>query len=112
MYISTASGSTTPSYYGGFYYANWNSTYTCPNGKVAVLKSFSFYASSGIDLFGFICDANGGRRMIMNIVNASNFIYQVVELQINAGETLFFGTGNNNTPTNKQVFAQIYQYDV
>ncbi len=112
LYVSTTSGSTAPSYYGGFYYANWNSTYTCPNFKVAILKNFTFYASSGSDVYAFVCDSTGGRRMLLQVINASNFIYQVVDLQINPGETLFFGTGNSTTPLNKQVFAQIYQYDV
>jgi len=112
LYVSTTSGSTTPSYYGGFYYANWNSTYTCPNNRVAVLKNFSFYASSGIDVYGFICDPNGGRRMVIQVMNASNFVYQIAELQINAGETLFFGTGNNSTALSKQVVAQIYEYEI
>jgi hypothetical protein len=112
LYVSTTSGATTPSYYGGFYYANWHSTYTCPNNKVAILKNFAFYASSGSEIFAFVCDSTGGRRMLLSIINASNFIYQIVDLQINPGETLFFGTGNNTTPLNKQVSAQIYQYDV
>ena len=112
LYVSTTSGSTTPSYYGGFYLANWHSTYTCPNNKVAILKNFAFYASSGSDIFAFVCDSTGGRRMLLSVINASNFIYQVVDLQILPGETLFFGTGNNATPLNKQVSAQIYQYDV
>jgi len=112
LYVSTTSGSITPSYYGGFYYANWNSTYTCPNFKVAILKNFSFYASSASDVYAFVCDSTGGRRMLAQVISGSNFIYQNAELQINPGETLFFGTGNNTTPLNKQVFAQIYQYDV
>jgi hypothetical protein len=112
LYVSTTSGLTTPSYYGGFYYANWNSTYTCPNNKVAVLQTLAFYSNSGIDFFAFICDANGGRRIALQVMNGSNFIYQTVNLQINAGETLFFGTGSQTTPTTKQVVAQILQYDV
>ena len=111
MYVSTTSGSTTPSYYGGFYTGNWNCTYTCPNNKVAILNTFSFYASSGCDLYGFICDVDGGRRLVLQVLNGSNFIYQVVNLQLTAGETLFFGT-NNATPTSKQVVCQIFQYDV
>jgi len=112
LYVSATSGSQTPSYYGGFYYANWHSTYTCPNNKIAVLKNFSFYASSGIDVYAFICDPNGGRRMVLQVMNASNFVYQNAEFQILPGETLFFGCGSGTTPLSKQVMGQIYQYDV
>ena len=113
MYVSTTSGSITPSYYGGFYYANWNCTYTCPNGKVAVLESFQFYASSAVSLYIFICDVDGGRRIVGNYSSASNYVYNNLQLQINAGETLFFGTNDSGpTATGKQIVAQVYQYDI
>jgi len=97
----------------------FNTSYTCPNNKIAVMKELKYYSQNttgaiqASSFILFISSPNGNRRMVKRFDNETNISIADMNIMIYPGETLFFGSNYPGTQqTDKKVGAVILQYDL
>jgi hypothetical protein len=100
-----------PSYYHMGYSTNFNSTFTVPNNKIAVIKTFHFFAQATENVNIYVFDYYSNRSLINSTRSSTNFTMgpdNIITLQ--PLQTVIVAT-ELATATSKHFYSQIELYD-